>query len=937
MAVELIGRREEVLALDGFLGAVPAGGHALLLEGDAGIGKTALWQEGNRLAREHGLRVLNSRSAHSETQIAFATVGDLFASVVEQALPQLTPVQRRALETALLMREPDGPPPEVRLLALALLSVLRALTQDGPLLLSLDDVQWIDPSSAEVLRFMLRRLEGESVGVLATVRGRPVEVPLELDRAFPAFQRVAVEPLSAGAIHRLLWGRLSLNLARPELMRVHEITGGNPFFALELGRAITSGGVRVDSADVALPESLSTLVTERLRALPARVRETLVAVAALAAPSVTLLEPLGAAVVDDIELAEKQGVVELDGDRIHFTHPLLAPASYAAMPLHRRRRLHRRLAELDVDLEERARHLSIAATSPDDQIAEALDAATAQARARGAAQAAAELAERAVALTSTEAVESINRRRITAAEHCRYAGDMEKAAVLFEEVVGSSEPGRIRAEALTQLAGARGVKEGFPVAVMLLSDALAQPGLEPGQEVNILCELAWMAQLGGDNQAAACYANDALALAEQLADPAMLAIALAAVAQDRFARTGGIRHDLLDRALELEQTLGSDGYATARWAAWTWHAGLPMRLSPSRVTLALLLGRSDRHDESRALWRALTAEARERADPDVVRCLFHWAQTEMISGAWDTAAQLCGEAIQLTRQIGLEVFEPLCQSILAEIDAYRGETEKARREIPELLRVVEAGRFRWGAFRLRIALAVLELSADDAHASWRYVAQRFHNVEELDGYLAQLAGSAAIEALVATGDLREAERLLAHIDQRAADGDTALRPLALRNHGLLLAEQGDHEQAIASLEAAARPPEPPQGVNPFELARTLLALGRVQRRAQHKRVARETLEQAVGIFERLGARVWSEKARSELRRIGGRTASAFELSETERRIVELVVAGRRNREVAAELSLSPNTVAWNLSKIYRKLGVSSRTELAARVAATPHA
>jgi DNA-binding CsgD family transcriptional regulator len=123
-------------------------------------------------------------------------------------------------------------------------------------------------------------------------------------------------------------------------------------------------------------------------------------------------------------------------------------------------------------------------------------------------------------------------------------------------------------------------------------------------------------------------------------------------------------------------------------------------------------------------------------------------------------------------------------------------------------------------------------------------------------------------------------------------------------------------------------------VNPFELARTLLALGTVQRRAQHKRAARGTLEQAVGIFDRLGARLWSEKARSELRRIGGRTASEDQLSETERRIVELVVAGRRNSEVAAELSLSPNTVAWNLSKVYRKLGVSSRTGLAARVGAT---
>ena len=153
--------------------------------------------------------------------------------------------------------------------------------------------------------------------------------------------------------------------------------------------------------------------------------------------------------------------------------------------------------------------------------------------------------------------------------------------------------------------------------------------------------------------------------------------------------------------------------------------------------------------------------------------------------------------------------------------------------------------------------------------------------------------------------------------------------------GFFWLRTGDHERAIAVLEAAAEEPDPPQQVNPFELARTLLALGTVQRRAQHKRAARETLQRAVEIFERLGARLWLEKARSELRRIGGRTSHEGELSETERRIVELVVAGRRNREVAAELSLSPNTVAWNLSKVYRKLGVSSRTELAAHIAATP--
>ena len=341
----------------------------------------------------------------------------------------------------------------------------------------------------------------------------------------------------------------------------------------------------------------------------------------------------------------------------------------------------------------------------------------------------------------------------------------------------------------------------------------------------------------------------------------------------------------------------------------------------------MLLGRSERHQDSLTLWRELTAEAAERADPDVVRCLFFRAQTEMTSGSWHTAEQLCVDAIPLARQSGLEMFEPCCLSILAELAAYRGESEKARREIPELLQVVETGQFRLITVRLRIALAVLELSYDDGDASWRHVAQLFDDAEEMDVYLGRVAGSAGIEALIAIGDLLRAERLLTQIDRRAADGDAALHPLVLRSRGLLLAAQGDRERAIASLEAAAVAHETPQGVNPFELGRTLLALGTAQRQAQHKRDARDSLQRAAEIFDRLGAAVWSERARSEVSRIGGRPANEGDLTPSERRIAELVAAGKTNKEVAATLFLSVHTIEGALKRAYRKLGVRSRTEL----------
>jgi DNA-binding CsgD family transcriptional regulator len=913
MSDQVVGRREELHALARFIDAVPVGGQALLIEGDAGIGKTALWQEGVRAARESGIRVLSARAAHAETQIAFAMIGDLFTTTLDDALPQLPPVQRRALEIALLLRGSDGSPPDVRVLGLALVSIARALARESPLLLALDDAQWVDASSADILRFMLRRLDGQPIGVLVTVRGRPVPAPLELDRAFEAFTRLGVQPLSVGAIHRILWSRLSLNLARPALVRLHQTAGGNPFYALELGRALADGTIREGNGPMSLPESLQSVVAGRLERLPARVRETLVAVAALAAPTVTLLESLEGAAVDDLERARSRGVVELEGDRIRFAHPLFAPSCYSAMPLHRRRRLHNRLAVLDVDLEERARHLAAAATGPDEEVALALDAATAHAGARGATLAAAEVAELAIALTPTGSVAEVTRRRITAGEHAMYAGDTARASHLLEAAVGSSRPGPVRADALSRLAWVHRETKGFPVAESLLNRALGEPGLEPPKRIDILCRLAWMRAAGRGSPDGIRYAEAALQHAEQLADPEKLAVSLATLAELTFWRTGRIRRDLLDRAIDLARDAGSD--------------------EDARAALARLLGLADRFEDARAIWTALIAEGKARADPGVVAYLMFRARMEVASGGWDLAARLCDEGIELARQTGREMGESLCQMILAEIDAYRGEAPKTRTEIPELLHAAVGVGYSGAIHRLTRALASLELSCGDAAASWRLTAPLFADVTELDEVLAQLAGAVGVEALIGVGDLPGAERLSILLDEHAAGSDTGIRPLADRCRGLLLAAQGDHGAAIEVLKAAAVEPDSPQGANPLELARTLLALGTVQRRAQRKRDARETLEHAAESFARLGARLWEARARAELRRIGGRTAHDGELSETERRIVELVVAGGRNREVAAELSLSPNTVAWNLSKVYRKLGVSSRTELAARIAA----
>ena len=189
-------------------------------------------------------------------------------------------------------------------------------------------------------------------------------------------------------------------------------------------------------------------------------------------------------------------------------------------------------------------------------------------------------------------------------------------------------------------------------------------------------------------------------------------------------------------------------------------------------------------------------------------------------------------------------------------------------------------------YRLCRALAPLLLSRGESEATWNLLAPLLEEPDPWDESRAQLAGS-GVEALVGIGDLEKADLLLARLDDMAATAETTLPSLAHRCRGLILEARGEYVAAVVGLEAAAVLPAPPGGRNPFEQARTLLALGRVHREMQHKKVARETLEQALAIFETLGAGAWADKTRSELRRIGGRTSSHSELSETERRIVEL--------------------------------------------------
>jgi predicted ATPase len=428
---ELIGRQEELSQLGRFLARLAAGPRAFVLEGEVGIGKTVLWQAGLTRARARGQRTLACRPAGSEVKLSFAALGDLLAGALEDALPAIPAPQRRALEAALLLAEPEGEPPDQRAIGLALLNVLRTLSGGGPLLVAIDDAQWLDQPSAAVLAFALRRLTAEPIGVLATVRltdGEPP--PVSLEPWLPA-ERLCLGPLTLAALHELLRLRLGVSVSRPTLVRLHEAAGGNPFFALELGRAILEHG-REPAPDEPLPvpAGLRALVRARLGRLPASALESLLAVAALSRPTVALaLASAGTAerASADLERAERAGVIAREGERIRFTHPLLASTLYAEASPPRRRSLHGRLAELVADGEERARHLALAAEGPDLGVAAALDEAAANAHLRGAPDGAAALCEQARTLTSEDRPDARLRRTTEAANYHLLAGNTSRA------------------------------------------------------------------------------------------------------------------------------------------------------------------------------------------------------------------------------------------------------------------------------------------------------------------------------------------------------------------------------------------------------------------------------------------------------------------------------------------------------------------------------
>jgi DNA-binding CsgD family transcriptional regulator len=909
---QLVGRRQELAAIDVFLDeAADGAAAALVLEGEAGIGKTSVWREGVERARNRGFRLLTARPVGAEVRLSLAGLGDLLGDAVDETLPSLPEPQRNALEVALLRAESRGSP-DVRAVGVALAEVLRTLSRRAAVLIAVDDLQWLDRPSGELIAFALRRLDAEPVRLLASVRAEPgVGVPFELDRALgdERLRRLRLGPLSLGALHELLRSRLGLALGRPTLVRLHATTGGNPYFALEVGRELVRLGVEpTPGHPLPVPDDLRALLRGRLRRLPAPTRSVLLLAAALPRPTVDLLGAISGSpeqVAAELDAAQQAGVVELDDEQVHFTHPLLADVCYADAPARQRRTAHARIADVVSGREASALHLALAVDGPDEAAARSLTDAARHAAGRGAPGAAAEFWELASRLTPPERDADRRERLLEAADSRLRVGDFAGARERFECLLADARGARERAELLLRVARTR--DDDVAIALALCRDALREGGDE-GFRSRAHLYMNSLHERRGDMRRALRHARRALDLAELAGDAELVASALFWTAWFEIG-TLDLTPGLVERALDLEG---------------------------SELLAAFQLACQDQLDEARTLLEAQLDTATVAGNEGSIGSLLYFlTELECAVGNWARADERAAECYELWERRGIEPEGSVALGCRAFVDARLGRVGDARRAGERGVALAAATGNE--TFRLRNVgiLGFLELSLGNVEAAafhLRDLPARLVEVGWNEPAVAFPVWPDAIEALIGVGELELARSYLHQYDVRIRTFRTpSALATAARCHGLLAMAERDLEGARTWFGRSLSEHE--RGPRPLDRARTLLAVGMVERRAKQKRAAREALQDALAIFEELGAQLWAERARGELARIGGRAPAAGELTPAEHRVAELVAEGRTNREAASLLVVSEHTIDSHLRRVYRKLGVRSRAELAHHFAA----
>ncbi|MEU4829792.1 AAA family ATPase [Streptosporangium sp. NPDC023615] len=902
------GRADERAAIDRLVAdARRRRSGALVVRGEAGIGKSALLDHAAEAAAGD-MRVLRGVGIEAESELPFAGLHLLLRGVADHidALPDR---QARALRGALGTAPAAGG--DRFLTGLAVLTLLADLAEERPLLCLVDDAHWLDHASAEALLFAARRLDAE--GVALVLAARDLHAP-----AFPApgLAEVRLPGLDAAAAADLLAGHAA-DLPRHVRDQILREAQGNPLALLELSAAQREGQLP------AYPYDLGTLPThgriqqtfaDRIGTLPERTRTLLLVAAAddTGDPAVVLgaAARLGAA-VEDLEPAEHRRLLLITEGRLVFRHPLIRAAAYRGATLSRRLAVHRALADAlgaRGDDDRRAWHLAAASTSPDERVAAALERSAENARTRGGHAAIAAAYERAASLSPGR--HHRGRRLAAAARAAADAGQFERAATLADQAAPHATDPATTAEVARVRATVAG-ERGRPRAAhdILVGAVLSTAGHDPGTAADMLFDAVETAWFAGDLTALA----DVVKRTRDLGlDPGDRVRVLTRVARGLTGLAADEVRDGLPALRELialtEAGPHREAFRERARITW-WH---------------LMLGEyTAAHDLAAALVRDCRVEGAVGVLP---RALALLARAQALQGRHRDALESAVEGRRVAHDTGQSDQEGYHSVVLAQLAAVEGDRERCAGLVGEVLARGTGANVVWAG----CALALLDLGLGRHEAVLR-------RLEDLT------AGPNRLDVLSSLPDLVEAAVRLGR-PERAEEpyrwyqgwADQVRRPwaeaIALRCRALLAGddeEAGEHYARAVRLHRA--------GERPFDRARTELLHGEWLRRSRRRAEARPPLRSALEIFERLGARPWADRARTELRASGESVAAGGpdrgtgplgRLSPQELQVVRLAATGLSNRDIGAQLFLSPRTVGHHLYNAYPKLGVASRGELA---------
>jgi DNA-binding CsgD family transcriptional regulator/KaiC/GvpD/RAD55 family RecA-like ATPase len=904
----VIGRERELTEARGVLAGLAERSSGLLLVGEPGIGKTSVWSAVIEEAVDLGHTVLVARPAEAEAELPFAVLIDLCARVEDQVLDELPAAQRSALEQA-LRRSESRTPADPTAVALAVLGAFRQLSLSAPTVVAVDDLQWLDAPSLRALTFALRRLEGARVGLVATVRAQyEHEVTSLTARVSNPLARIEIGGLDKRHLAELVHERTGRTLSPALLERLSALSGGSPYYALEL---VASG-----DPELRVPTTLAFALRSRLDRLSDGARAVGLTAATLGRFDDAVIESRYRPEL--VELRAAEIVDERTGD-LRFAHPLLASTLLEMHTLGERRAVHLVLADVLEDPDERALHLGRGTEQPDEAVALELEAAASRLNARGAPESAAMLAERAAELTPEDDAAGRTRRLITASDLYQAAGEgRDHVLPLLERLSETLPAGRERARILVRLGwlGAQIDSLTGPEAIAYQERALAEAAGAGDVAVAAHAVLARMRGLGGDYRAALQHAQLAVEAGATVASNGMFPSPHGELAIARFYTGLGLDEQLFEEGVEMEAGLG--------------RVAEPYQSPKLQLAKALLCA----GELSRA--RALLLELlRLSVDLERVRstsgCVLQLTELEVRAGNLARAEAYAAEFVHLDRQLRGDLGDEWYPSGL--VAMHLGRVEEARRILGAGIEYSRAiGSTIWLAHHLW-ALGHLELAVGNLGAAREMLDPLPEMLREtgLGEWSAHPFHPDLIETLVGLGDVDAAAELVAELDEygRRLDRPWGLATAA-RSAALIASARGAVDEALAAAERALAQHERLEW--PFERARTLLVLGAILRRLGRRRDAAAALAEARSGFNAVQNPLWLAKVDAEERRLGGRRAVSDELTPTEQRVAELAAQGLRNGEIAAQLYVTTKTVENTLSRVYRKVGVRSRTELAGRLA-----